>query len=189
VVDIVTDGSVNANEALRLAASVERDSEHSIAQGIVNSAEERKLAIPKAEQFEAIPGHGVRAVVEGKEFYVGGPAMLRRLHVTPATEIREAAERAAARGQASVYLLTSTSAIAAFAVADAVRPESRDAIQRLHDQRIEVVMLTGDGRLAGRRKTSARHGIRRGAAGAQGSESGGIAAAWAKSRDGGRRRQ
>ena len=144
VVDIATDGSVNAKEALRLAAAVERDSEHTIAQGIVKSAEEQQLAVPKADQFEAIAGHGVRAVVEGKEFYMGGPAMLRRLNVTPATAVLEAANRAAARGQASVYLLTSTSAVAAFAVADAVRPESRDAIQRLHDQQIEVVMLTGD---------------------------------------------
>jgi Cu2+-exporting ATPase len=144
VVDIATDGSVNANEALRLAAAVERDSEHTIAQGIVKSAEEQKLPAAKTEQFEAIPGHGVRAVVEGREFYMGGPAMLRRLNVTPATEVREATERAAARGQASVYLLSSTSAIAAFAVADAVRPESREAIQRLHEQQIEVVMLTGD---------------------------------------------
>jgi P-type Cu2+ transporter len=144
VVDIATDGSVNANEALRLAAAVERDSEHTIAQGIVKSAEEQSIDVPKTEQFEAIPGHGVRAVVGGRELYMGGPAMLRRLSVTPATAVREAADRAAARGQASVYLLTSTSAVAAFAVADAVRPESRDAIQRLHDQDIEVVMLTGD---------------------------------------------
>jgi Cu2+-exporting ATPase len=144
VVDIATDGSLDANEALRLAAAVERDSEHTIAQGIVKSAEERQLKVSKADQFEAIPGHGVRAVVEGQELFMGGPAMLRRLNVTPAKTVREAAERAAARGQASVYLLTATSAVAAFAVADAVRPESRDAIQRLHEQHIEVVMLTGD---------------------------------------------
>jgi Cu2+-exporting ATPase len=144
VVDIVTDGSLDANDALRLAAAAERDSEHSIAQGIVKSAEEQNLIVAKTERFEAIAGHGVRAVVEGREFYMGGPAMLRRLSVTPAPAVREAADRAAARGQASVYLLTSTDAVAAFAVADAVRPESRDAIQRLHDQHIEVVMLTGD---------------------------------------------
>ena len=144
VVDIATDGSVDANEALRLAAAVERDSEHTIAQGIVKSADEQGLSVPKADQFEAIAGHGVRAVVEGKELFMGGPAMLRRLNVTPATTVRDAAERAASRGQASVYLLTSTSAVAAFAVADAIRPESRDAIQRLHEQHIEVVMLTGD---------------------------------------------
>jgi P-type Cu2+ transporter len=144
VVDVATDESLNANEALRLAAAVERDSEHTIAQGIVKSAEEQKLSVPKAEHFEAIPGHGVRAVVEGKELFLGGPAMLKRLGLTPVAAISEAANRASGRGQASVYLLTSSRVIAAFAVADAVRPESRDAIQRLHDQRIEVVMLTGD---------------------------------------------
>jgi Cu2+-exporting ATPase len=144
VVDVATDGSLTADEALRLAAAVERDSEHTIAQGIVKSAEERKLSVPKAEQFEAIPGHGVRAVVEGKEFYMGGPAMLTRLALMSPAAVREAADRAASRGQASVYLLTSKAAIAAFTVADAVRPESREAIQRLHEQGIEVVMLTGD---------------------------------------------
>lgn len=146
VVDIATDGSLRQEEALRLAAAVERDSEHTIAQGIVQSAEEQGIAAPRADQFEAIAGHGVRAVVEGVEYYMGGPAMLRRLGVTPEAAVREAGERAAQRGQAVVYLLTSTRAVAAFAVADAVRPESRDAIRRLHDQRIEVVMLTGDAR-------------------------------------------
>jgi Cu2+-exporting ATPase len=146
VVDIATDGSLNPNEALRLAAAVERDSEHTIAQGIVTSAEEQRLNIPEAEQFEAIPGHGVRAVVEGRELYIGGPAMLRRLSVTTASAVRDGADRAALRAQSSVYLLTSTTAVAVFAVADAVRPESRDAIQRLHGQEIEVVMLTGDSR-------------------------------------------
>ena len=144
VVDIATDGSLQPNEALRLAAAVERDSEHTIAQGIVKSAEEQQLRVPKADLFEAIPGHGVRAVVEGREYYMGGPAMLRRLNVTPAAAVSDASDRAASRGQASVYLLTSTRTVAAFAVADAVRPESREAIQRLHEQQIEVVMLTGD---------------------------------------------
>jgi P-type Cu2+ transporter len=147
VVDTATDGSMAANDALRLAAAVERDSEHTIAQGIVKSAEEQGLSVPKAYQFEAIPGHGVRAVVEGEEFYVGGPAMLRRLLVTPASQVLEAASRAASRGQASVFLMTRTKAIAAFAVADAVKPESKEAVQRLHDQHIEVVMLTGDAKV------------------------------------------
>jgi len=144
VVDVATDGSLSASEALRLAAAVERDSEHTIAQGIVKTAEEQKLSVPQSDQFEAIPGHGVQAIVEGKELYMGGPAMLTRLALTPAASIHDAAERAAARGQASVYLLTPTNAVATFTVADAVRPESRDAIQRLHEQGIEVVMLTGD---------------------------------------------
>ncbi len=144
VVDVATDGSLTGNDALRLAAAVERDSEHTIAQGIVKSAEEQTLSVPKAERFEAIPGHGVKAVVEGQEFYMGGPAMVKRLGLTPAAAVRDAAERAAARGQASIYLLTSKAAVAAFTVADAVRRESREAVLRLHEQGIQVVMLTGD---------------------------------------------
>ena len=173
VVDVATDGSLSADDALRIAAAVERDSEHTIAQGIVKSAEEQTLSVPKADQFEAIPGHGVKAVVEGKEFYMGGPAMLKRLALTPAAAVREAADRAAARGQASIYLLTSTAAVAAFTVADAVRPESREAIQRLHEQGIEVVMLTGDAKAVaerGGRRSRNRHRLRRGAAGRQGGQ-------------------
>ena len=144
VVDIAADESLSADDALRIAAAVERDSEHTIAQGIVKSAEEKHLSVPKADQFEAIPGHGVKATVEGREFYMGGPAMLKRLALTPPAAVREAADRAAQRGQASIYLLTPKAAVAAFTIADAVRPESREAIQRLHEQGIEVVMLTGD---------------------------------------------
>jgi Cu2+-exporting ATPase len=143
-VDVATDGSGCNDEAVRIAAAVKRDSEHTIAQGIVKTAEERGLSAPRAGQFEATPGHGVRALVDGKEFYVGGPAMLLRLAVTPAAAVRERTVRAATRGQVSVYLLASSSAVAAFAIADAVRPESQEAIKRLHHQQIEVVMLTGD---------------------------------------------
>jgi Cu2+-exporting ATPase len=85
-------------------------------------------------------------VVDGRELYVGGPALLHRLSLTPPTAMQEGADRNARRGQASVGLLTSTAAVAAFGVADAVRPESRDAVQRLHRQEIVDVMLTGDTR-------------------------------------------
>lgn len=144
VVEIIASGNLDDNDALGLAAAVERDSEHTIAQGIVKTAVERQLPVLKAEQFEAIPGHGVRALVDGREYFMGGPAMLRRLGLTPSETVRAAAERAASRGQAAVYLLTATDAVAVFVVADAVRPESNEAIQRLHRQQIEVVMLTGD---------------------------------------------
>ena len=70
--------------------------------------------------------------------------ILTRLALTPPAAVHEAADRAATRGQASIYLLTPKAVVAAFAIADAVRPESREAIQRLHEQEIEVVMLTGD---------------------------------------------
>ena len=131
-------------ELLRLAAALERDSEHSVARAIVRSAEEAGLDVPQASEFEAIPGYGVRAVVEGRELQVGGPNLLRRANVQPAPDLVEAAERYATRGEAAIYLVENGSALAVFAVADAIRPESREAVKQLHDVGVEVVMLTGD---------------------------------------------
>ena len=146
VVDIATADGMTPDEALRLAAAMERDSEHPVARAIVTSAEERGLTIPQMSDFEYIPGRGVRGTVEGRRFSGGGPNLLSGAGVTPGDTIRAAADRAAAKGQGTIYLLEEQNVVAAFAVADAVRPESRDAIQRLHAAGVEVVMLTGDAR-------------------------------------------
>ena len=143
VVDTTTTGLAH-DQALALAAAVERDSEHAIARGIVRSAEERRLAIPSAEQFQAVPGQGVQAAVGGRQLLVGGPALLRRVNVKIDPSLQAAIDRASARGQAAITLIESTTALAVFAVADAVRDESREAVQRLHAQGIEVIMMTGD---------------------------------------------
>ncbi len=144
VVEVVTADPLTQDEALRLGAAVERDSEHPVARAIVASATERGLTIPHARDFAAIPGHGVRAQVEGRTLMEGGPNLLRRLDVTPSPRLAEAAERFAARGQGAIYLIEADTAIAVFALADQVRPESADAVRRLHENGIEVVMLTGD---------------------------------------------
>jgi len=144
VVDVAVADGTSADEVLGLAAAVERDSEHPIARAVVKSAGERGLAIPRAEQFEAIPGHGVKARVDGRELMVGGPNLLRKLQVELPAGLREAAERAAGEGRATVYLVDGARPVAAFATADAIRPESREAVRRLHEGGIEVVMLTGD---------------------------------------------
>ncbi|HLU25934.1 MAG TPA: heavy metal translocating P-type ATPase [Longimicrobiales bacterium] len=146
VVDGAAAPGLSAGAALRLAAAVERDSEHAIAQAIVQSAAEQGLDVPPARDFEAIPGHGVRAVVEGRELYVGGPALLQRLGVELPAELGSVVDRASARGQASIVLVEGGRALAVFAVADRIRPESREAVERLHGLGIEVVMLTGDAR-------------------------------------------
>ncbi|WP_059437083.1 heavy metal translocating P-type ATPase [Anaeromyxobacter sp. PSR-1] len=132
--------------ALALAAAVERDSEHPVARAIVRTARDRGLAIPEAQGFEAIPGHGVRARVDGRERFVGGPNLLRRLDLTPAAGLEAFTREAAGRGQAVVFLVDRGTAAAAFAVADAARPESADAVRRLHAMGLEVEMLTGDSR-------------------------------------------
>src|SRR5262249_39734483 len=144
VVEITTKAGLGHGEALGVAAAVERDSEHTIARGIVKSAEERKISIPNAEQFQAVPGQGVKAVVGGRQLLLGGPALLRRLNVKIEPALQTAIDRAASRGQAAITMLESNTALAVFAVADAVREESREAVQRLHAQAIEVIMMTGD---------------------------------------------
>ena len=146
VVDIATTDGLAPDDALRFAAAVEADSEHTIAQGIVRGAQERGIDVPRAEGFEAIPGKGAKARVDGREFYVGGPALLaaRSLELPPA--LREAADRAAHRGQASIYLADERKLLAMFAVADVVRPESKEAVRALHDRNVDVVMMTGDAR-------------------------------------------
>jgi P-type Cu2+ transporter len=146
VVEITTRQGLSSDDALTIAAAVEHDSEHTIALGIVKSAQERGLRVPNAERFQALPGRGVQAVVNGRTILAGGPALLRERGVQVDPALQAAIERAAARGQAAITMIEGASAMAVLAVADAVRPESRDAIQRLHAQHIEVIMMTGDAR-------------------------------------------
>ncbi|MFL5578339.1 MAG: heavy metal translocating P-type ATPase [Gemmatimonadaceae bacterium] len=141
-----TTGGLSEEDALRLAAAVEVDAEHPVARAIVKSAEERGVRPPRATDFLAIPGQGVQAVVEGRTLDVGGPNLIRRLGVETPAELRAFAEEAARRGQGVVYLVDGERALAAFAVADAIRPESPEAVRRLHTLGVEVVMLTGDAR-------------------------------------------
>jgi len=144
VVEVTTAPGVSQDDALAKAAAVEHDSEHTIAQGIVKSAEERKLVAAQATDFAAIPGQGVRAKIAGQEFHMGGPALLQALGVELPPALREAEERASGRGQATIVLLSGKAPQAVFAVADAIREESREAVERLHAQGVEVIMMTGD---------------------------------------------
>src|SRR5690606_34802859 len=143
VVDLASDG-IDPAEALRLAAAVEGDSEHPVARAVVASAADRTLEIPPASAFEAIPGYGVRATVDGRPLAVGGPNLLAKLGAAAGEELDAFAQSAAEKGQGTIYLVEGDRVLAAFAVADAVRPESAEAVRRLHQSGVEVVMLTGD---------------------------------------------
>jgi len=144
VVETTPAPGLSADDALRLAASVEQDSEHTIAQGVVKSAQERGLSLSRAEQFQAIPGQGVKAVVEGRSLVIGGPALLRQLGIELSQELRDALDRTTTRAQTAITLIEGRTALAMFAVADAIREESREAVRRLQEQGIEVIMMTGD---------------------------------------------
>ena len=137
-------GELTEDEALRLAAAVERDSEHSVARAVVATAGERGLASPTPEAFQAIPGYGAEATVGGQRLAVGGPNLLRRLGAELNPDLVTFEAEAAGRGQSVIYLLEGHRVLAAFALADAIRPESREAVTRLHQLGVEVVMLTGD---------------------------------------------
>jgi P-type Cu2+ transporter len=144
VVEMAVGEGTSEEEALRIAAGVEAESEHPIARGVVATAEEKGIEVPSADGFRSLPGQGVAASVGGEEYHMGGPALLRAEDAQVPAGLRQAAEQAASRGQSAIYLLRDGKALAVFAVADAVRKESREAIDALHARGIEVAMLTGD---------------------------------------------
>ena len=144
VVAITVTEEVSEEEALRLASGVESESEHPIALGIVNTAKDRDIKIPPAKEFRALTGKGVAAIVDGVEYHVGGPALLKEEDVEVPSSLRQAAEAVSERGQAAIYLLGKGKVIALFAVADAIRQESSEAVLELQKMGIEVAMLTGD---------------------------------------------
>jgi Cu2+-exporting ATPase len=144
VVELSVAEGTSKDDALRIAAAVEGESEHPIARGIVKTAEERRISIPASSRFRALPGKGVAGTVDGVEYHLGGPALLREENASVPEALVQAANAAARRTQSAIYLLRDGAALAVFAVADAIRPESREAIDALHQRGIEVAMLTGD---------------------------------------------
>ena len=146
VVGMATSEGWDEARALALAAAVEGDSEHLMARALRKAAGERKLELPRVRDFEAIKGRGAQARFEDKPVYVGGPRLLEMLGISPAKNLAELAEASGRRSQSAIYLVSGQQAVAAFAIADVVRPESKQAVQQLHDMGIEVAMLTGDSR-------------------------------------------
>ncbi len=144
VVDMASIEGWDEERALALAAGVEGDSEHTIASAIRASAAEKNLAIAKVTDFEAIKGRGVGGRNEGKRVYVGGPRLLEMLDLELPEQLGRFNRQASEKGHSVVFLVHEQEVVAAFALADAVRPESRAAVDRLHEMGIEVAMLTGD---------------------------------------------
>ncbi|WP_436909827.1 copper-translocating P-type ATPase [Halosimplex marinum] len=144
VVGTATVDGVDEDEALELAAAVEGDSEHMIARAIREAADERGIDAPDADDFEAMKGRGVRAVVDGREVYVGGPNLLAHLDSDVPGELAAFADQAGENGRTVVFLVREGNPVAAFAMADVIREESYAVVDALHDLDIEVAMLTGD---------------------------------------------
>jgi Cu+-exporting ATPase len=143
VTDVITIEDFDENKLLTLAAGAEKGSEHPLGQAIVKGAEERGLKIPELEKFNVIPGHGVKANVEGKEVIVGN----RRLMIDNTISV-DALENQVSRleleGKTAMITAIDSKALGIIAVADTLKEHSVEAIQHLQKMGLEVVMLTGD---------------------------------------------
>jgi Cu2+-exporting ATPase len=146
VVKLVAAGNpLGEDELLRLVASAEQGSEHLMAQAIVRAARERGVDLSPAEAFEAIPGHGMRAVVEGREVLAGNRKLMADRNVS-LDGMGERARELEGGGQSVVYAAVDGQLAGLVAIADAVRPGAQATIDALHAMGIEVAMLTGDNR-------------------------------------------
>jgi Cu2+-exporting ATPase len=135
----------NDDRLLMLAAAVEADSEHPLARAIVAAA--RKLGeIPAATGFRSMSGRGVEASIDGDPVAVGGPALLRERHLAVPTTLEEIAEGWKRRGATVLYVIGRDQIVGAVSLEDEIRPESRQAVDRLHRLGVRVAMITGDAR-------------------------------------------
>jgi Cu2+-exporting ATPase len=130
------------DELVALAAAVEGDSEHPLARAIVAAAHDRGVAPPTATGFEALAGRGARALVDGREVAVGGPALLAELGVAVPDDLTGWETR----GRTVLAVVTGGRVAGLLALEDEVRPESAEAVAALHSLGLRVAMLTGDSR-------------------------------------------
>jgi len=130
-------------ELLRLAGSVESDSEHPLARAIVAAAKKTGV-LPKATDFRSMTGRGVEATVGRDAIAVGGPMLLAERKARPSSAIEKSAADWAAQGSIVLYVFKGDSVLGALALADEIRPESVQVVQQLHALGVRVIMITGD---------------------------------------------
>ena len=143
VSDVVSFGGWSKEELLRKAASIEQNSEHTIAKGIVRKAQEEHLQLAPVTDFDSLPGKGAKATVEGQEVFVGSLKILEAAGIQ-APEISAEVDRIAAQGKTIVLVASGGRVRGLLALADVIRGESREAVRMLKDLGMEVAMITGD---------------------------------------------
>lgn len=136
--------NVLEDDMLSIAASIESESEHPIAKGIVKTAQEKNLSLVDVEDFHALTGKGVSATISGANYKMGGASLLKAENIQFPDALLKTAKNAADNGQTAIYLIKDLHALAVFIIADAIRKESQAAVDALHKHGIEVAMLTGD---------------------------------------------
>ena len=145
VTDIVAIPSYSQDEVLRLAASAEHSSEHPLGQAVVKAALEKGLELSPPSEFNAIPGHGVEALVQGKKLLLGNLRLMKEKGLS-LNGLEEKADELFAQGKTVMFLGLDSEAVGIIALADTLKPKAKEVVQALHKMGIETVMLTGDNR-------------------------------------------
>jgi Cu+-exporting ATPase len=143
--DVLTEGDINEDELLRLAASAERSSEHPLASAVVAGARIREIVLSEPVGFESITGKGVRATVDGHPVLIGNPALLHDAGID-STALEAQADRLSADGKTPLLVAVDGKPAGVIAVADTLKEESVAAVASLRALDLEVVMITGDNR-------------------------------------------
>ena len=141
---VATVPGIDEAELLALAAAVEADSEHPLARAIVAGAEARGVRRPVATAFEALPGRGARATVDGATVHVGGPRLLDELGLAAPASLEAVTSGWADAGRTVMSVVRDGAVVGALSVEDEIRPESTEAVRQLHALGIRVAMITGD---------------------------------------------
>jgi len=141
--DLIAYGNYNENELLKIAASVENDSEHPLAEAIVNEAKEKNIEIKPYEKFRAMPGYGIRATFEGKEVQIGNRKLMenRKINVEISQKDYDILSN---EGKTPMYISIDNELAGIVAVADVIKETSKEAIEKLKKMGIKTIMLTGD---------------------------------------------
>ena len=147
VTDIVARGYTD-EEILFYAGSAEKGSEHALGEAIIKKAREKNVAIKDPEDFEAVPGHGIRAIIDGKKVLLGNRKFMEEEGIEVGGLGRDASGLSE-RGKTPMYLGVDGKAAGIVAVADSLKEDSIEAVRALHNLGVEVVMMTGDNRRTG----------------------------------------
>jgi Cu+-exporting ATPase len=145
ITDVLPADGVTADELVRLVASAEQGSEHPLGEAIVRAAHDRGLTLDDAQHFAAVAGHGIKAVVAGREVVVGNERLLAE-QAAALDGAGDLAQTLTTQGKTPVYVSFDGKPAGVIAVADTVKPGSAEAIRRLRGLGLEVIMLTGDDR-------------------------------------------
>jgi len=143
VTDIIAAPATSREEVLRLAASAERGSEHPLGEAIVKAAQEKNLELVSSTEFNALPGQGVEALVEGKKLYLGNLRLMEDRGLS-LNGLGVEAERLREAGKTVMFLSTDGEVAGIIAMADTLKPNAKESLEQLHKMGIELVMLTGD---------------------------------------------